>query len=164
MLQVARLDQWWANTVCKRLPFRLSLGGEFEAPRASETTVLVAGATGRVGRILVRKLLLRGYKVRALVRRRDPPRGSGRRRRRGKGSSGSKEGEEAAGDVEGVRLPQSVQLVFGDLADYRACRRAVEGADKVCLNALCIPASGAGGHVAGVITKGGCSWVVKGKW
>ena len=157
MLQVARLDQWWANTVCKRLPFRLSLGGEFEAPRASETTVLVAGATGRVGRILVRKLLLRGYKVRALVRRR----GSGRRKRRGKGT---KDAEEAAGGVEGVRLPQSVQLVFGDLADYAACRRAVEGADKVCLNALCIPASGAGGHVAGVITKGGCSWVVKGKW
>ena len=30
--------------------------------------MLVVGATGRVGRILVRKLLLRGYKVRAFVR------------------------------------------------------------------------------------------------
>ncbi|GAB4821141.1 hypothetical protein N2152v2_008187 [Parachlorella kessleri] len=105
--------------------FRLSLGGEFEAPRASETTVLVAGATGRVGRILVRKLLLRGYKVRALVRRR------GRGKRRGKGSSNGKDGEQAAGDIEGVRLPPAVKLVFGDLADYAACRRAVEGADKV---------------------------------
>ncbi len=32
--------------------------------QASFTTVLVCGATGRVGRVLVRKLLLRGYKVR----------------------------------------------------------------------------------------------------
>ena len=36
---------------------------EFSSPAATNTTVLVAGATGRVGRILVRKLLLRGYKV-----------------------------------------------------------------------------------------------------
>ena len=36
---------------------------EFSSPTAQDTTVLVAGATGRVGRILVRKLLLRGYKV-----------------------------------------------------------------------------------------------------
>ena len=41
---------------------------EFEAPQAGNTQVLVVGATGRVGRILVRKLLLRGYKVRAFVR------------------------------------------------------------------------------------------------
>ena len=33
--------------------------------------MLVVGATGRVGRILVRKLLLRGYKVRAFVRQSD---------------------------------------------------------------------------------------------
>lgn len=36
---------------------------EFTSPTAQDTTVLVAGATGRVGRILVRKLLLRGYKA-----------------------------------------------------------------------------------------------------
>jgi hypothetical protein len=36
---------------------------DFEAPQAAYTTVLVVGATGRVGRILTRKLLLRGYKV-----------------------------------------------------------------------------------------------------
>lgn len=36
------------------------------SPKALSTTVLVVGATGRVGRILVRKLLLRGYKVRAI--------------------------------------------------------------------------------------------------
>lgn len=37
---------------------------EFSSPQAAYTTVLVAGATGRVGRVLVRKLLLRGYKAR----------------------------------------------------------------------------------------------------
>lgn len=36
---------------------------DFQTPNAELTTVLVAGATGRVGRILVRKLQLRGYKV-----------------------------------------------------------------------------------------------------
>lgn len=36
---------------------------EFSSPQAAFTTVLVAGATGRVGRVLVRKLLLRGYKA-----------------------------------------------------------------------------------------------------
>jgi len=41
--------------------------GEF-APEAAGTTVLVVGATGRIGKILVRKLSLRGYAVRALVR------------------------------------------------------------------------------------------------
>jgi NADPH-dependent curcumin reductase CurA len=42
---------------------------EFSSPAATNTTVLVAGATGRVGRILVRKLLLRGYKVGPLAAR-----------------------------------------------------------------------------------------------
>ena len=49
----------------------LSLRSAFTdvAPSASNSTrVLVVGATGRVGRIVVRKLLLRGYTVRALVR------------------------------------------------------------------------------------------------
>lgn len=36
---------------------------DFQTPNAELTTVLVAGATGRVGRILVRKLQLRGYRV-----------------------------------------------------------------------------------------------------
>ncbi len=43
-------------------------GGDFPAPQAANNTVLVVGATGRVGTILVRKLSLRGYTVRALVR------------------------------------------------------------------------------------------------
>lgn len=47
-------------------------GGEAGAGEAGEgerrATVLVVGATGRVGTVLVRKLSLRGYTVRALVR------------------------------------------------------------------------------------------------
>lgn len=37
---------------------------EFAIPNAQFTKVLVVGATGRIGRVLVRKLLLRGYSVR----------------------------------------------------------------------------------------------------
>lgn len=36
---------------------------DFTIPGAADTTVLVVGVTSRVGRILVRKLMLRGYKV-----------------------------------------------------------------------------------------------------
>lgn len=49
--------------------YDLGVGAEDESlSRARGTTVLVIGATGRVGQVLVRKLLLRGYNVRALVR------------------------------------------------------------------------------------------------
>lgn len=81
---------------------------DFETPQAAFTTVLVVGATGKVGRVLVRKLLLRGYTVRALVRP-------------------NEEGLEE----RPPGIPQSVQLVFGDVGDYSACRAAAEGADKV---------------------------------
>lgn len=65
-------DDVWQQFARLASPSRGSAGGgidysspaeEFSSPEASNTTVLVAGATGRVGRILVRKLLLRGYKV-----------------------------------------------------------------------------------------------------
>lgn len=36
---------------------------EFTIPGAQDTTVLVVGATSRIGQIVVRKLMLRGYKV-----------------------------------------------------------------------------------------------------
>lgn len=36
---------------------------EFTVPEAQDTTVLVVGATSRIGRIVARKLMLRGYKV-----------------------------------------------------------------------------------------------------
>lgn len=81
----------------------------FDSPQASETTVLVVGATGRVGKVLVRKLLLRGYKVKALVRRRS--------------TTEESEALEA--------IPQSVEVIEGDLGDYKACRKAVETVDKV---------------------------------
>lgn len=76
----------------------------FEAPQAAYTTVLVLGATGRVGRILVRKLLLRGYSVKALVRKRE-----GR----------------------GAELPAAVQIVEGDLGSMSSCQEAVRDVNKV---------------------------------
>ncbi|CAL8469928.1 g9470 [Coccomyxa elongata] len=78
--------------------------GEFETPQAANTTVLVTGATGRVGRVLVRKLVLRGYKVVVLARDR----------------------EEVA-----QSLPSSVRIVQGDIGDVQACRTAIQDADKV---------------------------------
>lgn len=78
---------------------------DFQTPNAELTTVLVAGATGRVGRILVRKLQLRGYKVKALVRQSD---------------------EETL-----EKLPRSVQIVVGDLGDPATMKEAVEGCNKI---------------------------------
>lgn len=78
---------------------------DFTTPNAKFTTVFVAGATGRVGRVLVRKLLLRGYSVKALVRNRDPE------------------------TLE--KLPRSVEVVVGDLGDPASLRSAVEGCTKV---------------------------------
>ncbi len=82
---------------------------EFEAPQAAYTTVLVVGATGRVGRILIRKLLLRGYQVRALVR---PKREGGKQR-------------------DEYTLPAAVEVVEGELGDSESCQRAVRGCNKV---------------------------------
>ncbi|KAG0576513.1 hypothetical protein KC19_5G085600 [Ceratodon purpureus] len=78
---------------------------DFQTPNAELTTVLVAGATGRVGRILVRKLQLRGYKVKALVRQDD--------------------------DETLEKLPRSVQIVVGDLGDAATMKEAVEGCNKI---------------------------------
>lgn len=36
---------------------------DFTVPEAQDTTVLVVGATSRIGRIVIRKLMLRGYNV-----------------------------------------------------------------------------------------------------
>jgi hypothetical protein len=40
---------------------------DFTTPDAELTTILVAGSTGKVGRILIRKLMLRGYKVKVFA-------------------------------------------------------------------------------------------------
>lgn len=84
---------------------------EFETPQAAFTTVLVVGATGRIGRVLLRKLLLRGYKVKALIRQH------------------ATEDEEEAQRPAGI--PQSVEIVYGDVSDYASCRAAAKGVDKI---------------------------------
>ncbi|CAN6442872.1 unnamed protein product [Victoria cruziana] len=78
---------------------------EFTVPGAQDTTVLVVGATSRVGRVLVRKLMIRGYKVKALVRRND----------------------QAVVDM----LPRSVGLVVGDVGEPSTLRAAVDGCNKI---------------------------------
>ncbi|KAF5726842.1 hypothetical protein HS088_TW22G00526 [Tripterygium wilfordii] len=78
---------------------------EFAIPGAANTTVLVVGATSRIGRILIRKLMLRGYTVKALVRKADQ-------------------------EVVGM-LPRSVEIVVGDVGDQSTLRTAVEGCNKI---------------------------------
>ncbi|KAF7110449.1 hypothetical protein CFC21_110554 [Triticum aestivum] len=86
----------------------LSRGGpmcEFTVPGAQDTTVLVVGATSRIGRIVVRKLMLRGYNVKALVRR---------------------------DDAEVIdMLPRSVDIAVGDVGDPLAVQSAVSGCSKI---------------------------------
>jgi hypothetical protein len=78
---------------------------EFAIPGAQNTTVLVVGATSRIGRIVVRKLMLRGYSVKALVR---------------------------TSDEESVQLlPRSVEIVIGDVGDPTTVKAAVEGSNKI---------------------------------
>lgn len=78
---------------------------EFAIPGAQNTTVLVVGATSRIGRIVVRKLMLRGYTVKALVRNLDS-------------------------QVVDM-LPRSVEIVTGDVGDPSSLKDAVEGCNKV---------------------------------
>ena len=82
-----------------------------EVAEARRHRVLVAGATGRVGRVVCNKLLLRGYKVRALVRRVD---------------------EESL-----AKLPAAVEIVQGDVTDMKSVAAATRGCDKVvcCIRA-----------------------------
>ena len=76
---------------------------EFETPNARFTTVLVVGAAGRVGRVLVRKLLLRGYTVKALVR--------------------------DASAAESI--PPAVDVMLGDVSDAKVMEAAMQGVNKV---------------------------------
>ncbi|XP_077217313.1 high chlorophyll fluorescence phenotype 173 isoform X2 [Tasmannia lanceolata] len=78
---------------------------EFTVPGAQDTTVLVVGATSRIGRIVVRKLMLRGYKVKALVRKSDQ-------------------------EVIDM-LPRSVSIVAGDVGEPSTLKAAVEGCNKI---------------------------------
>jgi hypothetical protein len=105
----AAFDGLWNQVTRVAQPNRSYIFDDVLQPEAEEssqfanTTVLVLGATGRVGRILTRKLLLRGYKVKALVRKRD--------------------------GAEGV--PEAVELVEGDVGDNRDVQAAMRGVDKV---------------------------------
>ena len=76
---------------------------EYETPNARFTTVLVVGAAGRVGRVLVRKLLLRGYTVKALVRK----------------------------ESDREILPDKVQAYVGDVSDTKTLELAMSGVNKV---------------------------------
>ncbi|KAL8139200.1 hypothetical protein V2J09_005201 [Rumex salicifolius] len=78
---------------------------DFVIPGAQNTTVLVVGATSRIGRIVVRKLMLRGYTVKALVRRIDQ-------------------------QVKDM-LPTSVEMVIGDVGDPSTLYPAIEGCNKI---------------------------------
>ena len=124
---------------------------EFESPDAADTTVLVTGATGRVGRVLVRKLLLRGYKVRALVRQREAGGEAGSGGSSEKEVGGGISGSSSSSSADTEAIPQSAELVFGDVGDYKACRRAVEGVDKV---GGCSGRCGAIKHNAGITWQG----------
>jgi E1A/CREB-binding protein len=58
-----------SSAVAEQDPAVLFRGGpmcEFTVPGAQDTSVLVVGATSRIGRIVVRKLMLRGYNVKVL--------------------------------------------------------------------------------------------------
>lgn len=108
---------------------------ESDIPQAATTTVLVLGATGRVGRILTRKLLLRGYKVRAMIRKRDgrggasPSPSSSTSESNGATPSYSPSSPSSEVTVEGV--PPAVKIVFGDVGEIKDCQEAVKGVNKV---------------------------------
>ncbi|CAD6251951.1 unnamed protein product [Miscanthus lutarioriparius] len=94
--------------VAEQDPAVLFRGGpmcDFTVPGAQDTTVLVVGATSRIGRVVVRKLMLRGYNVKALVRRNDQ-------------------------EVIDM-LPRSVDIVVGDVGDPSSVQAAVSGCNKV---------------------------------
>lgn len=72
----------------------------------------------------------RAWQVRALVRtRRDGGGPAPGTAATSSGEAGSDSGASGSGEAEA--FPQSVELVYGDLGDYKACRAAVEGVDKV---------------------------------
>ncbi|MGW1344282.1 SDR family oxidoreductase [Kribbella sp. NPDC002412] len=118
-----------------------------------KTTVLVTGATGRVGRHVVAGLRAAGVHVRALVR-----------------------------TPEAANLPPDVELVQGDIYDPSAVRRAATGADAAFLlwpsysadgaepivaelpprvaflSSLNAAAGGMWGDVEGLLRKAGKDW------
>jgi uncharacterized protein YbjT (DUF2867 family) len=91
-----------------------------------DTTLLVAGATGHLGRAVVARALARGARVRALVR--DPARLP-------------------------PALRERVEVVVGDARDRAAADQAVRGADRVfsCAGASVMPGPGRGWRGYGAV-------------
>lgn len=87
------------------------------SPEDSPPEVLVVGATGRTGQIIARKLVLRGYRVRVLVRNL----------------------YSATLDVVGT----GVSYVKGDLLDYESLLEATADADKI----ICVAGAGKGSEI-----------------
>lgn len=100
------------------------MGSIMGAIMASSMTVAVTGASGFVGRHLVRELLARGHRVRALVRDREKARGVLPR----------------AGDDGGT-----LTLVAGDALDGRSPAELVRGVDA-CINLIGIIREEGGGQ------------------
>lgn len=115
------IDAAWAQVTRLSTPrasftidddFGAGLAGELQAPQAPFTRVLVVGGTGRVGRIVVRKLLLRGYPVRVMCR--------------------------DLNDQAASMLPSSAELIKGDVGNMQDCFKACRGVDKVCTARRCV--------------------------
>lgn len=108
--QVTRLSSPTSSFSLDQDPNLDTSTDNFVTPQAEFTNVLVVGATGKTGRILVRKLLLRGYGVRVMVRSEDA-------------------------SVKD-RLPANVEIMQGDVGSLEDCEKAVDGMDKVRAAAL----------------------------
>ena len=85
------------------------------------TTVLVVGATGSIGRLVVEEAIRYGYATRALVRDRDKAR----------------------------RLPPEADVVVGDVTRPATLSRAVDGADAVVFTLGSVGAAGGAERRAG---------------
>uniref|UniRef100_A0A2P2KT18 NAD(P)-binding domain-containing protein n=1 Tax=Rhizophora mucronata TaxID=61149 RepID=A0A2P2KT18_RHIMU len=103
--QISRTTRANDNDALDALLIREGPMCEFAIPGAQDTNVLVVGPTSRIGRIVVRKLMLRGYNVKALVRKADQ-------------------------EVVDM-LPRSVEIVIGDVGDPSTLKAAVEGCNKI---------------------------------
>ncbi|KAG6406775.1 hypothetical protein SASPL_134386 [Salvia splendens] len=91
---------------------------EFAVPGAQNTTVLVVGATSRVGRLVIRKLMLRGYTVKRVIIYRMI------------NFDGQALVRKADKEVEDM-LPTSVEIVTGDVGEPSTMQAAVEGCNKI---------------------------------
>lgn len=85
----------WANS--------LDSDSKDESVTNSPMTILVVGATGSIGRLVVEEAIRQGHSVRALVRSKDKAR----------------------------RLPAQAQLCFADVARPETLREAVDGVDGI---------------------------------